>query len=113
MKIFVAFLLAFCTATLAIAQEPAAATPAMGWLEQVKFYVEILSQVVFGLTILATIVVRVIPGKKDDAVVSGIAGKASKLIHMLPTWGINPKTKELEAALEAMSKQNDQQPGSK
>lgn len=53
-----------------------------------------------GLTLLATAIVRIIPGKADDEFVGMARGLLLKAMRMLPTLGVNPNTKGLEKALE-------------
>jgi hypothetical protein len=59
-----------------------------------------LPEVVTALTVLATILVRLTPTKRDDAAVSSLGKKVFKAVQWLPTFGINPQTKALEKALE-------------
>jgi hypothetical protein len=108
MKFFIAFFLVFGFSAIALAQDPvvAATVPATGLLDMLKYWFEVASQLVFALTIVATIIVRVIPGKKDDEAVITLSDKFAKIMSMLPTWFINPRTKGLEAEIEALRKQN-------
>lgn len=79
-----------------------------GWLQQIPMYLEVLSQVFFGLMCAATVIVRVIPGKKDDEAVGKFIGKVQKYLGYLPTFGVNPRTKKLEAALADLKSQQEQ-----
>jgi hypothetical protein len=58
-----------------------------------------LSQIVFGVTTVATIVVRITPTKSDDKKLNDILIKFHKYMGYFPTIGKNPKTKELENKL--------------
>lgn len=62
-------------------------------------------QALGGLTILATILVRFIANDKIKSIVGELDGGWLKVVQFLPTLGINPQTKALEAALsDAMAK---------
>lgn len=75
-------------------------------VEHIKMWLEVIAQLMFGLMIVATILVRVIPGKRDDEVVRDIWKKVQKVLGYLPTFGVNPRTKELQRALyEVQGKQ--------
>lgn len=65
-------------------------------MEMIKTYLEMVPQAVFGLVIIATIVVRITPGHADDAALEAFLQKFHKVLSWLPTLGINPKTKELQ-----------------
>ncbi len=73
-------------------------------MELVNQYLPIFNsvlQVLGGLCITATIMVR-IPGLSGGkAAVDGISGYWTKLVQFLPTLGVNPQTKKLEEALKA------------
>jgi len=71
-------------------------------------WVEIVLQLFGGLAVIATTVVRVIPGKKDDEKVFKIVDRVHKYAGYLPTFGVNPRTKELEAALAELRKQAEE-----
>lgn len=60
-----------------------------------------------GLTLAATLVVRITPSKSDDEVVGKIAGYWLKVIRWFPTIGVNPNTKKLEEALAEYRAQED------
>ena len=53
-----------------------------------------------ALVVLATIIVRLTPTKKDDAPVLALGAKVWKAVQWLPTVGINPQTKALQQAYE-------------
>lgn len=67
-------------------------------MEQIENYAVIIAQIIGFITIGATIVVRITPSKKDDADAAVITDKVWRYINMLPTIGINPRTKKLEEA---------------
>jgi hypothetical protein len=62
-----------------------------------------LALVVFSLTIVATIIVRITPDKADDEKVDILVKKLHFLFQYLPTWGVNPKSKALEEAYKQIS----------
>lgn len=75
-------------------------------MEFIQEYAPIVAQILGYLTIGATIVVKLTPNKEDDLKAEKLAGKIWKYINMLPTIGINPRTKKLEEAyLEQQGKQ--------
>ena len=69
-------------------------------------YVDLAAQLIMGLSVVATVLVRMIPGSKDDESVDSIVSKIQKYLGYLPTFGINPRTKELEKALENLKKES-------
>lgn len=68
-------------------------------------YVEIIAQAFLAISILASIVVRLTPSKKDDEFVGSAAEKFLKFMSYLPTVGINPRTKKLEEAYKDLKEQ--------
>jgi hypothetical protein len=71
---------------------------------QIQVWIEIVSQLALALTVIATILLRVIPSKYR-ASVEGVAGSIMKFIHWMPTLGMNPRTKDLETAIVELKKQ--------
>ena len=65
-------------------------------MEYIQEYAPLVAQILGYITIGATIVVKLTPNKNDDLKAEKIAGKIWKYINMLPTVGINPRTKKLE-----------------
>lgn len=55
-----------------------------------------ISQVVLGITTIATIIVRLTPTKSDDVKLNKALVKVHSVMGYFPTIGKNPKTKELE-----------------
>ena len=68
--------------------------------EKVKLAAEILGII----CLVATVIVRITPNPKDDGKVSKIAKIIFTIINYLPTLGINPRTKKLEAAVAEYGK---------
>lgn len=66
-------------------------------------HIEIACQIVGAVAIVATIIVRVTPSKKDDESVMKIASGFWRIISYLPTIGINPQTKKLEDAYKEVA----------
>ena len=89
--------------SIALGQETVVTGP--DWLSMITHYIELLSQAVLGIMVIASIVVRLIPGTKDDIALENWKAKVLKVISYLPTFGINPRTKKLEAALFDLSKE--------
>lgn len=67
-------------------------------MEFIQEYAPLVAQILGYLTIGATIIVKLTPSKSDDLKAEKISGKIWKYINMLPTLGINPRTKAIEAA---------------
>ena len=72
------------------------------YLEKVPAVVQMISMILMSLTILATVVVRLAPHKIDDDKLTKFAGTLIKVLNWMPTIGLNPKTKELQQAYEAL-----------
>jgi hypothetical protein len=60
---------------------------------------EVSMEVLGGVCILATIVARLTPTKKDDAIVESMDNLFFKVMNFLPTLGINPNTQKVKDAL--------------
>ena len=54
------------------------------------------------ITLVATLLVRLTPSKRDDECVSKLTCVLMGVLHWLPTIGINPQTKKLEEAIESL-----------
>ena len=106
MNWFIAFLVLIGSSIALCAEEVVGVEP--GFFTKIPFYFEVLSQAIFSLAVLATIVVRVIPGKKDDEELNKALARVRKYMGYLPTFGINPRTKALEEALADVKKQNEE-----
>lgn len=72
-------------------------------LANLPAHIETLCEVIGAITILATVIVRLTPSKKDDESVLNIAKGFWKAVSYLPTIGINPRTKKLEEAYKEVS----------
>ena len=67
-------------------------------LTKIPDIVQLIALIGMAVSILATLVARIIPGTKDDEAVGKGVGFFLKLLHWAPTIGINPQTKKLEEA---------------
>ena len=105
MMAILAFLMFLGSSTIALGQEVAATLPAVGWMETLSMWLNIISQGALVVVILATVVVRIVPTKGNVTNLDTVIGKVMKVLACLPTFGINPRTKALEAALEDLRKQ--------
>lgn len=63
-------------------------------------YAALAAQGFMALIILATIVVRLTPTKSDDAKLLKFYESVHKLLAFLPTFGVNPRTQQLESWYE-------------
>ena len=60
------------------------------------------------VSILATIVVRITPSTADDEKVQAFIDKFQKILHWMPTIGINPNTKKLQEAYDELKATSEQ-----
>jgi len=67
---------------------------------QVPFWFQAIAQLMMIITLGATVVVRLTPKQSDDEKVGKFTAWLLKILHWLPTLGVNPQTKKLEEALE-------------
>lgn len=67
-------------------------------LLKVPQFVQLASLGLMVLVLVATLIARLTPSKKDDEVVEAAGNTLVKIIHWLPTIGVNPRTAALEAA---------------
>jgi len=67
---------------------------------KVPAWIQAISLVLSGIVVVATAIAQLTPTEKDDAVVGKFKILSDKLVHWLPTLGINPKTKELQKKVE-------------
>jgi len=65
------------------------------WQEHVKLAAEVIG----FITVVATIIAQVTPSNSDNIKADKFANAVFSFIRLLPTFGINPRTKELERAL--------------
>jgi len=70
-------------------------------MENVQQILDGLSHIVFGLVMVATIIVKLTPTKADDKKLDEIVKKIHKIMSYFPTLGKNPRTRELEKKEES------------
>jgi len=58
-----------------------------------------LCMAIGAITLLATVIVRLTPTKTDDQAMGKVSKVVLKVLHWLPTIGVNPQTKKLEEAI--------------
>lgn len=68
-------------------------------LDKIPDIIQMISLVLSGLTVLATILVRLTPTKADDQMVSSFGKYLVKILQILPTLGVNPQTKKMEETI--------------
>lgn len=74
----------------------------MQFLSLLPEWAQMLTSAMGALVLLATVIVRMIPGSKDDLMVDKVEGYWRKAIMFLPTLGMNPKTKKLMEAIDEL-----------
>lgn len=74
-------------------------------LQKVPDWIQAFSLLGMCVSLLATILVRLTPTKVDDKIAGKFAKFFMQLLKWLPTLGVNPQTKALEEAYEALKKQ--------
>lgn len=72
----------------------------MELINQILPIVLLVLQALGGLVLVATVVARLTPTPKDDQLVTTAYHYWLKVIHFLPTLGVNPQTAALMKALE-------------
>jgi hypothetical protein len=78
-------------------------------LAQAPAIVQMISLILSVLTVMATVIVRLPFAKKYSQEVSGFGKGLVKVLHWLPTIGINPQTAKLEETI--MQLREATQPG--
>lgn len=73
------------------------------WTNWLKMLVEVVSQIVFGLTIIATALVKLVPKLKPTLDLA--SSKFYKFLTWLPLFGFSPRTQKLEEALKDLQAQ--------
>jgi hypothetical protein len=81
-----------------------------GLIQKVLALVDPISQGLFALVILLTIIAKLTPNKKDDEIASKAGKLLLKFFNFLPKFGVNPSTKKLEAAYEELKPSEDSKP---
>jgi len=65
-------------------------------MEALPEHAKLAAEIIGVICVVATVIVRLTPDKKDDEKVGKIAKIIFTIINYLPTLGINPRTKQLE-----------------
>lgn len=73
-------------------------------LENIKAMVELGLMALGAVVVVASVVVKIIPGEKDDEALKRVMVWIRKIFHYAPTVGLNPRTKELMKKLEELEK---------
>ena len=68
--------------------------------------INVVSMIVTGVVVIATVIVRITPTDTDDKAAKSISDTVLKILKHFPTIGVNPQTKKLEEALINLSGDN-------
>jgi hypothetical protein len=74
------------------------------FLQKIPDVIQIVALIGMTVAILATVIVRITPSHSDDEKLNALLDKFLRVLSWLPTIGINPRTKEMEKALEELRK---------
>lgn len=72
-------------------------------LARLPEYINLIAQLLGALVVLATVIVKITPSSSDNIKVKSFSDKFLKVLTYLPTLGVNPRTKSLEAALKEIN----------
>jgi hypothetical protein len=67
---------------------------------KVQIIFQAVSQVMFGLMVIATVVVRLTPSKADNEKLDKVLKLINKALSWAPTLGVNPNTRKLQEWVE-------------
>lgn len=76
-------------------------------LQKIPDIVQLIALVGMAVSVLATILVRLTPDKADDEKVDAFIQKFQKVLHWLPTIGLNPNTKKLQEAYDELKAKSE------
>lgn len=76
-------------------------------LTKIPDIIQVVALLGMVLSLLATVAVRLTPSTTDDEKVSAVVAKFLKVLHWLPTIGVNPQTKKLQEAYEELKAKNE------
>lgn len=71
-------------------------------LLKIPNWIEAVALVLMSVSVLATIIAKLTPTRKDDEKVAKYVGYIRKVIKWLPTIGVNPETKNLEEQIKIL-----------
>jgi hypothetical protein len=74
-------------------------------LIQIPDWIELIAIFVLALCVLATVVARVTPSKADDEAVGRFTAMILKAVAFAPTFGMNPRTKQLEETIKMLKEE--------
>jgi DNA polymerase I-like protein with 3'-5' exonuclease and polymerase domains len=77
-------------------------------LQKIPDWIEAIALLGMSLSILATVLVRLTPSKADDEKVDEFIKKFQKVLHWMPTIGVNPNTKKLQEAYDELKAKSEQ-----
>lgn len=76
-------------------------------LEKVPDVIELIALLGMSVSVLATVLVRLTPSQADDEKVHAFIHKFQKVLHWMPTIGVNPNTKKLQEAYEELKAKSE------
>lgn len=76
----------------------------MEFLKDLPAWMNLIAEFLVALSIVATLVVDLIPGDKDDKAVGKVVAMIRKVLEWFPKMGLNPRTKAMEKALKELKK---------
>ncbi len=77
-------------------------------LQKIPDLIQVIALLGMAVSILATLIVRLTPSKSDDEAVGKVTAFFLKLLHWMPTIGVNPQTKKLEEAYAELKAQEQE-----
>jgi hypothetical protein len=78
------------------------------FLQKIPDWIQAVALLGMSISLLATVLVRLTPSKTDDEQVAIWVEKLQKVLHWLPTIGVNPNTKKLQEAYEELKAKSEQ-----
>jgi hypothetical protein len=72
-------------------------------LEKIPEYAGMILEVLGGLVLVASVIVRLTPSPSDDQLLGKAEGFIYKILSFLPTLGVNPNTKKLKELAEKLA----------
>ncbi len=68
-------------------------------LKGVPAIVQTASLILTSLTLLATVIARITPTKRDDQYMTSVTRFVLSILKVMPTLGVNPQTKKMEETI--------------
>lgn len=69
-------------------------------MPEIQVLMDGISNIVFGVVIVATVIVRLTPTKSDDRKLNAFLKRFHSVLAFFPTVGVNPQTRELKKKAE-------------